>query len=160
MSAFETLDRPDLSLVIAGGDGWKSAPIAARMESSARSADILRLGYVADEFVPALYNGAEAFVLPSLFEGFGMGVLEAMACGCPVVTSNTTSLAEVAGDAAITVDPRSVTAIREGIVQALNPDERARFRRLGLDRAGQFTWERAASETLDSIRRAYQQASR
>ncbi|MEZ4522260.1 MAG: glycosyltransferase family 1 protein [Thermomicrobiales bacterium] len=160
ISAFETLDRPDLSLVIAGGDGWKSAPIAARMESSARSADILRLGYVADEFVPALYNGAEAFVLPSLFEGFGMGVLEAMACGCPVVTSNTTSLAEVAGDAAITVDPRSVTAIREGIVQALNPDERARFRRLGLDRAGQFTWERAASETLDSIRRAYQQASR
>jgi glycosyltransferase involved in cell wall biosynthesis len=155
VSAFEALEREDLTLVVAGGDGWMSASINQRIARSTRAASIIRLGYVTNADVPALYNGAAAFVLPSLYEGFGMGVIEAMACGCPVVTSSASSLPEVASGAALIVDPTSVESIRDGIATALQTDQSRRLKNAGLRRARHFTWERAALETLATIRAAY-----
>jgi glycosyltransferase involved in cell wall biosynthesis len=102
-----------------------------------------------DDDLPALYNGASLFVFPSLYEGFGLPVLEAMACGTPVITSNVSSLPEVAGNAAMLVDPYNVDALAGTMRhvlsdQALAADLRAR----GLQRAQQFSWERTARETL------------
>ncbi|HLT18294.1 MAG TPA: glycosyltransferase family 1 protein [Thermomicrobiales bacterium] len=159
IAAFEALDLDDLALVVAGADGWMSTAIYQRMARSTHSNQIIRLGYVPEELVPALYNGAQAFVLPSLYEGFGMGVIEAMACGCPVVTSSTSCLPEIAGGAAIIVDPLSVESICDGVRLVLDPNQRQRLRHAGLRRASQFTWERCAVETLESIRRAYAEAS-
>jgi glycosyltransferase involved in cell wall biosynthesis len=151
VEAFEMLERDDLLLVIAGMSGWLSEPIERRISHSPRAGQIVRMGHVADDLVPALYNAAEAFVLPSLYEGFGMGVLEAMACGCPVVTSNGSSLPEVAGGAAILVNPRDPASIRDGIQAALAPRNRANLIASGLARAATFTWERCARESLATI---------
>ncbi len=155
ISAFESRDLAGFKLVVAGGAGWKSRPIIERMRLSARRDDILQLGYVSNDDLAALYNGAAAFVLPSLYEGFGMGVIEAMACGCPVVTSTTSCLPEIAGDAAILVDPYAVRDIRDGILQALKPPNRELLRTRGFRRAQLFTWERAARQTMSSIQEAY-----
>jgi glycosyltransferase involved in cell wall biosynthesis len=103
---------------------------------------------VTDEDLPALYNGADLFCFPSLYEGFGLPVLEAMACGTPVVTSNSTSLPEVAGEAALLVDPYDVEAIAEAMRRVLEePELAAELRERGLKRAAEFTWERTARET-------------
>ena len=107
------------------------------------------LGYVADQNLSSLYRNALAFVFPSLEEGFGLPVLEAMACGTPVITSNRSSLPEVAGEAALLVDPLSTHALASALSRLLaSPDERARLRRLGLERAAQFTWRKTVQETL------------
>jgi glycosyltransferase involved in cell wall biosynthesis len=151
IDAFEALGDRDLSLVIAGRSGWLADGIEQRIAASGTVQSVYRLGYVADQAVPALYNGAAAFVLPSLYEGFGMGVLEAMACGCPVVVSNCSSLPEVAGDAAVLIDPYDVGAIRDGIRRVLDPDVRDALVAAGLRRAATFTWQRAALQTLAVI---------
>lgn len=151
IEAFESLDRDDLQLVIAGKSGWLSDPIEARIRSSPAAPRILRLNHLPDDVIPALYNRAEAFVLPSLYEGFGMGVLEAMASGCPVVTSNRSSLPEVAGDAAVLVDPYDVRSIRDGIRAAVDRDHRPYFVQAGQAHASGFTWQRAANQTLAAI---------
>jgi glycosyltransferase involved in cell wall biosynthesis len=111
--------------------------------------------YVADEDLPALYNGAELFAFPSLYEGFGLPVLEAMACGTPVVTSNSSSLPEVAGDAALLVGPLDVEALA-GAMQCVLADEvlATELREKGLARAAQFTWERTARETVAVYQKA------
>ena len=154
IEAFEALSDPGMLLVVAGASGWLSDAIEERIVRSSASGRIRRLGQVADDDVSALYNGASVFALPSLYEGFGMGVLEAMACGCPVVTSNRSSLPEVAGDAAILVDPLDVSSIRDGIAQAVTPSERQRLVAAGLNRSRQFGWQHTASETLSVIQRA------
>ncbi|HMM41992.1 MAG TPA: glycosyltransferase family 1 protein [Thermomicrobiales bacterium] len=154
VTAFEQLDDPDLRLVVAGRSGWLSEPIERRLRKSPRHDRIVRLGYVDDELVPALYAGAAAFVHPALYEGFGLGILEAMASGTPVVTSDVASMPEVAGDAATLVDPRDVRSIRDGIAATLDPDRRADLIQRGLRRAAQFTWERTARLTLDVIAEA------
>ena len=121
---------------------FASAKLAAPVES------VVLTGYVPDELLPALYSGAAAFVYPSLYEGFGLTVLEAMACGTPVICSSTTSLPEVAGDAAILVDPNDVAAIGQAIANLLGDEHlRSSLRARGLARAQQFTWDRAAAET-------------
>ncbi|MBC7853336.1 MAG: glycosyltransferase family 4 protein [Pirellulaceae bacterium] len=134
--------RPKLVLV-----GTTAAIFAsAKLEAPAES--VILTGYVPDELLPALYSGAAAFVYPSLYEGFGLTVLEAMACGTPVICSSTTSLSEVAGDAAVLVDPNDVAAIGHAIQNLLANDHlRSFLRGRGLDRVGQFTWDRAADET-------------
>ncbi len=109
--------------------------------------DVILPGYVADEHLPALYSGAEMFVYPSLYEGFGLTVLEAMACGTPVVCSSTTSLPEVAGDAAVTVEPTDGAALSAAIGRVLGDRRlRAELGERGLARAAQFSWEHTAAE--------------
>jgi glycosyltransferase involved in cell wall biosynthesis len=110
---------------------------------------VIFTGYLPDEDVPALLSGALAFVFPSLYEGFGMPVLEAMACGAPVLAANTSSLPEVAGDAALLVDPADTAAIAAGLARlAAEPALRADLRARGIARAAEFSWERCARETL------------
>ncbi len=126
---------------------------SAKLEAPAES--VVLTGYVPDKFLPALYSGATAFVYPSLYEGFGLTVLEAMACGTPVICSSTTSLPEVAGDAAILVDPSDVAAIGQAITNLLSDEPlRSSLRARGLERAKEFTWDRAAAETWQVLEHA------
>jgi glycosyltransferase involved in cell wall biosynthesis len=145
-------------LVIAGKKGWdgKLAEPAAEdagigdRQSSAGHPPPIYIGYVPDEDLPTLYAGATAFAYPSLYEGFGLPILEAMACGCPVVTSDCSSMPEVAGDAAQLVHPFSVESIARGLEIVLGDASRAgELRRRGRERATQFTPERQATATLD-----------
>jgi len=116
-------------------------------------------GYVSQEKLPCLYRNADLFVFPSLYEGFGLPVLEAMACGTPVITSNTSSLPEVAGDAAVLVDPYSVEDIADAMERVLtDPDLRTELSRKGKERAKQFTWEKCARETLKVYEEVYREA--
>jgi len=136
-------------LVIVGARKWKFSPIFDTVQALGLEPHVHFTGYVADEHLPALYAGADLFAFPSLYEGFGLPVLEAMACGTPVVTSNTSSLPEVAGDAAILVDPTDVEQIANAMWLVLSqPDVAAALREKGLARAAQFTWERTARETI------------
>ncbi len=154
VTAFEQIDDPELRLVVAGRSGWMSEPIERRLRASPKRDRIMRLGYVTDELVPALYAGASAFVHPALYEGFGLGILEAMASGTPVVTSDVASMPEVAGDASVLVDPLEVRSIRDGVNAALDPACRGELIERGLRRSAAFTWERTARQTLDVIAEA------
>ncbi len=137
-------------LVIVGARSyWKSSPVAEKVEKLGLKDKVIFTGYVRDEDLPALYNGADLFCFPSLYEGFGLPVLEAMACGVPVVTSNTSSLPEVAGEAAILVDPYNVTDMAAAMRRILEDRELAgELREKGLARAAQFSWEKTARETI------------
>ena len=137
-----------IDLVVAGQIAWKSGELLRELgEEDVR--DSVRLtGYFPAEDLPALYSGARAFVFPTLWEGFGMPVLEAMACGTPVVASRVPSIEEIAGDAAILVDPQSPHSIGSGIREALQ-GSRASFRRRGIERAAQFSWLTTARRTLE-----------
>jgi len=139
---------PAPTLVHAGPEAWRPEAVAGAVRHLGLADAVRFLGYVPVEELRALYGLARVFVYPSLWEGFGMPVLEAMACGCPVVTSNVSSLPEVAGDAAVLVDPRSTEDIARGIA-AVWCDEglRSRLAPRGLARAAQFSWARAARET-------------
>jgi glycosyltransferase involved in cell wall biosynthesis len=110
---------------------------------------VIFTGFVEDEDLPALYRGAQLFVFPSLYEGFGLPILEAMASGIPVITSTTASMPEVAGDAAVLVDPRDPEAIAEAMARVL-AEERLRQALIqkGLARARRFTWDTVAHDTL------------
>ena len=111
---------------------------------------IFQTGFVADEDLPVLYSAAALHVMPSRYEGFGLSVLEAMACGTPVVCSNTSSLPEVAGQAALLVPPDDVRGWAEAISRLWNDDLlRAQLRKRGLAQAKTFTWENAARKTLE-----------
>lgn len=151
IEAFEILAREDkdLQLVIAGGHGWLKEPILRRAKDSEFKDRILLPGAVPDDTLPSLYANAEVFVLPSLYEGFGMPVLEAMACGCPVAISSTSSLPEVAGAAAEYFNPLSSPEIAEGIRRARG--RRDDLRAMGIKRIGEFSWGDTARQTLDVI---------
>lgn len=137
--ALVAADNPDLHLVIAGRRGWLYDEIFAAVERSNARERIHFLDFVADDDLPALYNLAEAFVYPSLYEGFGFPVLEALACGTPVITAKVASLPEVAGSAAIMVDPLEVEDIAAGIRAALA--DPAPLRAAGPPQAATFRWE-------------------
>lgn len=138
-----------MQLLIAGGHGWLYEDIVVEAEEHDR---VRLLGFVADEDLPSLYRGAALFAFPSLYEGFGLPVLEAMACGVPVVCSAASSLPEVAGDAALLVDPLDVDALSKAMDQALQDDalQQAMIER-GLTQAARFTWERSARQLSDVI---------
>lgn len=141
-------------LVIVGQKGWDFADLFARVSGLGLEGQVIFTGYVPDDDLPALYSGAEVFVLPSLYEGFGLPVLEAMACGAPVITSTVTSLPEIAGDAALLVDPMDIEALA-GALERVCTDAalRQHLRLAGLARAAQFSWQRCAEETLAVYRR-------
>ncbi|WP_165360661.1 glycosyltransferase family 1 protein [Candidatus Chloroploca sp. Khr17] len=143
------------TLVVVGARKLRQSPLSATVRRLGLEPNIHVTGYVAEEDLPALYSGADLFVFPSLYEGFGLPPLEAMACGTPVVTSNVSSLPEVVGDAALTVDPYDVTALARAMERALTDATlRTDLRAKGLARAAQFTWERTARETLEVYRQA------
>lgn len=136
-------------LVIAGKPGWLTTDIERRVAEMGLTSLVRFPGYVADADLPALLSAALAFVFPSLYEGFGMPVLEAMACGTPVLTSTTSSLPEVAGDAALLVDPLNTAALAAALARLVDDAAlRDELRRRGLARAAEFRWERCAAETL------------
>ena len=144
-----------LSLVIGGARQWRVDGIDAAFSQLGLEPYVHFTGYLPHDDLPALYSAAEAFVFPSLYEGFGLPPLEAMACGAPVLTSNVSSLPEVVGDAALTADPYDVGALAAAIERVLADEPlRAELRARGPARAAQFSWERAARETLG----VYQQA--
>ena len=139
----------DCSLVVAGKALWRESEIFATVQQAGLEDRVVFPGYVDDADLPALYSAATAFVYPSLYEGFGLPPLEAMACGTPVVCSNAASLPEVVGDAAINVDPLSVDSLAQGLYDVLaSADLRVDLRARGLRRAAQFSWDRCAAETL------------
>ena len=142
-------------LVIAGSVSWKSEGLKERISALGIESRIHFIGYVSDADLPLLYNLADQFAFPSFYEGFGLPVLEAMACGIPVLTSKTSSLSEIAGDAAVLVDPGSIDEIARGIIRLLDDsDLRTICIEKGLERAKLFTWERCARETMTVLREA------
>jgi len=141
------------NLVVVGKPGWYFRDlfrVPSGYEHRIRFA-----GYVSEEELIRLYQRAKLFVYPSFYEGFGLPVLEAMACGCPVVTSNVSSLPEVAGDAAILVNPKDKAQLLQAMYRVLNdPELRDRMARAGLARAAQFSWNRCAEMTLEVYEKA------
>nr|WP_290668999.1 glycosyltransferase family 1 protein [Ardenticatena sp.] len=136
-------------VVLVGPRGWKDEAILAAVAEARRATTVCLLGYVPLEDVRALYNLAAVFAFPSLYEGFGLPVLEAMACGTPVITSRGGALEEVAGDAAMLVNPTDETEMVSALASVLcNDDLAMRLRAAGLARAAQFDWRRTAQETI------------
>lgn len=138
-------------LVIGGGPGWLYEPIYETIASLGLQDVVQMLGYVDEQDLAALYTGADLFAFPSLYEGFGFPVLEAMACGTPVVAANTSSLPEAAGDAALLVSPTDTEALAEALGQALGDAQlRERLTHLGYEQCLRFSWEDSAHHLLDS----------
>lgn len=149
IEAFSKIKNTNLDLVLVGKPGWLYEDIYQAPKKFGVEQQVKFLGYVAEEKLPALYSGAEIFVYPSLYEGFGLPLLEAMACGLSVLTSNTTSMPEVSGGKAVLVNPKKVDEIANGIFQLLkNPTKRANMRESGINWVQNFTWEKTASETI------------
>jgi len=143
----------DYRLVIAGGFGWDYKEVLKAARESGIRERVLFTGFIPDEDLPELYNAAEVFVYPSLYEGFGLPVLEAMACGIPVITSNVSSMPEVAGDAGILVDPRSTADLAQALDRVLADSTlRKQMREKGLERSRLFSWEKTARQTLEIYR--------
>jgi glycosyltransferase involved in cell wall biosynthesis len=142
-----------LRLVIAGGKGWLYEAIFAEVQRLKLQERVVFPGFVADADLPALYSAARVLAYPSLYEGFGLPMLEAMACGTPVVTSTASCLPEVAGEAALCVPPTEVDALAHALDQALSDESlRSGLRFKGLARAKEFTWDRAARELVQQYR--------
>jgi glycosyltransferase involved in cell wall biosynthesis len=152
VEAFETL-APPWQLVIAGSNGYGAEEILARIEQSPARDRIRVTGYVSPEDLAGWYARAAIFAFPSLDEGFGMPVLEAMAAGVPVITSNRSALPEVAGDAALLVDPEDDEALGQALRElTINVDLCLDLARRGTARARMFTWEKAVRDTWDVYR--------
>ncbi len=157
---FMAFDRSGLSndfqLVLAGPQGWYFDKLRAEWNSLECKDRIRRLNYVTDEDLAALYGGAVFLAYPSLFEGFGLPILEAMSAGCPVLTSDTSSIPEVAGAAALLVNPLDIDSIADGLKRlAGDSDLRERLKNAGRLRASTFTWGKMADDMMNVYSRAY-----
>lgn len=146
-------------LVIAGQRGWMSEPLFEFIAKERLSELVIFAGYVADCDLPALYSGASAFACVSLYEGFGLPLIEAMACGAPSIASNGSSLVEVAGDGALLVDPENEMEIAEALMRVIE-DERLRdhLRERGIARSKEFSWRQSAEELLRVYRKVMSEA--
>lgn len=145
--------RDEFDLVVVGPKGWSSGPTIARLTSGLQG--VRYLGYVPEQDLPAVTAGAAVFIYPSLYEGFGFPVAQAMAAGTPVITSNVSSLPEIAGDDAVFIDPRSLSGMAAGIERVLLAPTLARdLAERGRARAERYTWERCARESLAFFERA------
>lgn len=144
-------------LVVMGRKGWLYEDTLKRITELGLAQDVVLTDWVESEDVPVVLSLTEVFVFPSLYEGFGLTPLEAMACGAPVISSNASSLPEVIGDAGILLDPHDVGGFANAMLQVLSDDARRReLRARGLQQAAKFTWERAARETLAVYKRLQQ----
>jgi len=153
---FKASTRSGWQLVFGGSDWHGAQAIHAAAAESPFKDDIRFLGFVSDEALPDLYRAAEAFVYPSLFEGFGLPPIEAMACGAPVICSPRGSLREVVGSAAEIVDPEDAQSIASGLMLvACDPSVRERLRAAGFKQSKKFDWHQTAAATLG----VYQQAA-
>jgi len=151
--------HPQTALVIGGKRQWQMAEIDTALNQPDLARQVLFTGYVLEADLPALYSAAEVFVFPSLYEGFGLPPLEAMACGTPVVTSNIGSLLEVAGDAALTVNPYDVDELAQAIERGLTDQGlRADLQKRGILHAAKYQWNRTAQETFLIYRHVLRQA--
>lgn len=145
--------RRNFPFVIAGMKGWRMEDFDRQTAALIQGGQIRRLGYVSDEMLPVLYSGARVFVYPSLYEGFGLPPLEAMACGAPVIVSNRSSLPEVVGDAGVQVEALDVDALAEAMRSVIENDELCRDLGLrGIARAADFSWRRCAEQTAEIYR--------
>jgi glycosyltransferase involved in cell wall biosynthesis len=143
-------EYPEYRLVLVGKKGWLYADFFRRIDELGLGDKIVFPGFVPDEDLPAMYSAADLFVFPSLYEGFGLPVLEALACGAAVVASNASSVPEVAGDAALLVDPNDGEAlVREMRAVLNNAKLRQDLQARGPKQAAKFSWRKAAEETLD-----------
>ncbi len=143
--------RHDFDLVVVGASGWSSENTIARLRSHPEG--VRYLGYVPENELPGLTAGATALVYPSLYEGFGFPVAQAMAAGVPVITSNTSCLPEIAGDGALFVDPRSPAEIRSALERLLSsPPLRQQLRTAGMARAQHYRWDACAQQSLEYFR--------
>jgi len=141
-------------LVIVGMKGWLATPLQRLIAPLAADGRVRALGYLDDETLAVLYASARMLIYPSIYEGFGLPPLEAMASGTPVVTSNVSSLPEVVGEAGVQVEPQNVYGLREAILSLVEDDARwESLRAAGLARAAQFSWQRCARETLAVYRK-------
>jgi len=146
--------RQRYPLVVAGMAGWHTDTLEKQAAALVTRGELRLLGYLPDALIPLVYAGAAAFIYPSIYEGFGLPPLEAMASGVPVITSNRTSLPEVVGDGGLMVDPLDVEAFRAHLQALLeDPQAAATWRERGLARAARFSWQRCAYETLEVYRR-------
>jgi glycosyltransferase involved in cell wall biosynthesis len=145
----------DAPLMIGGGKGWLYDPIFAKAEALGLSDRVRFVGFIENDDLPLWYAAATVFTLPSLYEGFGMGLLEAMSCGTPVVTTTSSSLPEVVGDAGIQVSPTDADALADALLRVLNDAElRHEMRERGLRQAQRFSWRETAERTLAAYREA------
>ena len=146
----------DINLVLVGVSGWKNKTIFMEAQSSTLlKSRVMFTGYVPDQDLSAIYSGALAFVYPSLYEGFGLPPLEAMQCGTPVITSNTSSLPEVVGDAGIMIDPTQEDELCHALLNIVNDSNlRKTLSTKGLERSSQFSWAKCAEETANIYRLA------
>ena len=153
--SLDAATRAKAPLVIIGRAGWKCEDVVALIDSEPTTGAVRWLQHVPDADLLPILKSATGLVFPSLAEGFGLPVLEAFAAGVPVITSNTTSLPEVAGDAAISIDPNDTVAMRDAMRELLeNPGRANQLRARGLDRARQFTWDDCVARTVDVYRKA------
>jgi glycosyltransferase involved in cell wall biosynthesis len=137
-------------LIVVGGAGWEMDEVRFLVKKYQLQRRIHFMGYVTDNQLRALYRRADLFVYPSLFEGFGLTILEAMASQCPVITSNISCLPEIAGEAALLIDPYKEKDLAEGMLEILrNRTLRTTLKAKGLERAKQFTWQQCAQETVE-----------
>jgi glycosyltransferase involved in cell wall biosynthesis len=158
VSAFVALiqENPnlDINLVLVGAVGWKTQSLFTYLERHPHLKHrIILAGYIPDSDLSAIYSGALAFVYPSIYEGFGLPPLEAMQCGVPVITSNTSSLPEVVGDAGIMIDPTDEGALCQAMLDLINNETlRTELSQKGLERAKQFSWAKCAEQTVNVYR--------
>jgi glycosyltransferase involved in cell wall biosynthesis len=155
IEAFARMPRRDHQLIIVGDRWYQGSAAEEKARSLGLNGRVKFLGYVPRSDLPGLFSGATALIYPSLLEGFGLPIVEAMACGTPVITSNNSSMREVAGEAALLIDPRSVTEITEAMVRVVEDASlRAELSAKGLKRSAEFSWEKTAKLTMEAYAEA------
>jgi glycosyltransferase involved in cell wall biosynthesis len=158
LQAYAQLSSPRPPLYVAGGTGWQFSPIFDTVDRLHLQGDVTFLGFVPEDELPLWYNAARLFAFPSLYEGFGLPVLEAMACGTPVITSTAASLPEVAGQAATLVAPQDANQLAQEMRRVLDdPRKRMEMRAAGRIQASRFSWRTMTDQTVASYERAVRQ---
>ncbi|MBI2133047.1 glycosyltransferase family 4 protein [Candidatus Woesearchaeota archaeon] len=157
IKAYSMLRNKDHKLVLCGKKGWYYKDILGEIMKHGIERDVIFTGYVPLEEMPAMYSNASVFCFPSLYEGFGLPVLEAMKCGVPVIASNTGSIPEIAGNAAIFTDPNDPKELSEKIDETITSKKlKETLKRKGIEQASKFSWKKTAKETI----KAYQETTK